>query len=91
MRALCRQQLYERVCSAHAAKGDSLHDLLAAGRTAVLLPPGQRHFASGDTFLDEIGCDRQRSNSRDRTVTTLALSTSTRGRHPTNRLLCSRW
>ena len=43
------------MCSAHAAKGDSLHDLLAAGRTAVLLPPGQRHFASGDTFLDEMG------------------------------------
>ena len=34
---------------------------------AVLLPPGQRLFASGNTFLDDIRCDCQRSNSRDRT------------------------
>ena len=34
------RSVYERVCSARAAKVDSLHDLLAAGRAAVLLPPG---------------------------------------------------
>ena len=70
------------MCSARAAKGDSLHDLLAAGRAAVLLPPGQRLFASGNTFLDDIRCDCQRSNSRDRT-STLALCTSTRGHRTT--------
>ena len=46
--------MYERVCSARAAKGDSLYDLLAAGRAAALLPPGQRLFASGNAFLDDI-------------------------------------
>ena len=50
LRALCNDSsVYERLCSARAAKVDSLHDLLAAGRAAVLLPPGQRHFASGNT------------------------------------------
>ena len=75
LHALCTDSsVYERLCSARAAKGDSLHDLLAArGRAAVLLPPGQRLFASGNTFLDDIRCDCQRSNSRDRT-STLALS-----------------
>ena len=68
LRALCTDgSVYERVCSARAAKGDSLHSLLAAGRAAVLLPPGQRLFASGNKFLDDIRCDCQRSNSRDRT------------------------
>ena len=68
LHALCTDSsVYERLCSARAAKGDSLHDLLAArGRAAVLLPPGQRLFASGNTFLDDIRCDCQRSNSRDR-------------------------
>ena len=74
--------VYERLCSARAAKSDSLHDLLAAGRAAVLLPPGQRLFASGNTFLDDIRCDCQRSNSRDR-ISTLALCTSTRGHRTT--------
>ena len=66
LHALCTDSsVYERLCSARAAKGDSLHDLLAArGRAAVLLPPGQRLFASGNTFLDDIRCDCQRSNSR---------------------------
>ena len=59
--------VYERVCSARAAKGDSLYDLLAAGRAAALLPPGQRLFASGNAFLDDIRCYCQRSNSRHRT------------------------
>ena len=45
------------MCSALAAKGDSLYYLLAAGRAAVLLPPGQRLFVSGNTFLDDIRCD----------------------------------
>ena len=68
LRVLCTDRgVYERVCSARAAKVDSLHSLLAAGRAAVLLPPGQRLFASGNTFLDGIRCDCQRSNSRDRT------------------------
>ena len=68
LRAPCTDSsLYERVCSALAAKGDSLYYLIAAGRAAVLLPPGQRLFASGNTFLDDIRCDCQRSNSRDRT------------------------
>ena len=68
LRVLCTDRgVYERVCSARAAKVDSLHSLLAAGRAAVLLPPGQRLFASGNTFLDDIRCDCQRSNSRDRT------------------------
>ena len=53
--------------SACAAKGDSLYYLITAGRAAVLLPPGQRLFASGNTFLDENRCDWQRSNSCDRT------------------------
>ena len=83
LHALCTDSsVYERLCSARAAKGDSLHDLLAAGRAAVLLPPGQRLFASGNTFLDDIRCDCQRSNSRDRT-STLALCTSTRGHRTT--------
>ena len=68
LRALCTDSsVYERLCLARAAKVDSLHDLIAAGRAAVLLPPGQRLFASGNTFLDDIRCDCQRSNSRDRT------------------------
>ena len=83
LHALCTDSsVYERLCSARAAKGDSLHDLLAAGRAAVLLPPGQRLFASGNTFLDDIRCDCQRSNSRDR-ISTLALCTSTRGHRTT--------
>ena len=32
-----------------------------------LLPPGQRLFASGNAFLDDIRCYCQRSNSRHRT------------------------
>ena len=48
-------------------RGDSLYDLLAAGRVAALLPPGQRLFASGNAFLDDIRCYCQRSNSRHRT------------------------
>ena len=81
LRALCTDgSVYERVCSAaRAAKGDSLYDLLAAGRAAALLPPGQRLFASGNAFLDDIRCYCQRSNSRHRTPR-LALCTSTRGR-----------
>ena len=68
LRALCTDgSVYERVCSARAAKGDSLYDLLAAGRVAALLPPGQRLFASGNAFLDDIRCYCQRSNSRHRT------------------------
>ena len=69
LRALCTDgSVYERVCSAaRAAKGDSLYDLLAAGRAAALLPPGQRLFASGNAFLDDIRCYCQRSNSRHRT------------------------
>jgi hypothetical protein len=76
--------VYERVCSARAAKGDSLYDLLAAGRAAALLPPGQRLFASGNAFLDDIRCYCQRSNSRHRTPRSpCRLCTSTRG-HRTN-------
>ena len=57
LRALCTDgSVYERVCSARAAKDDSLYDLLAAGRAAVLLPPGQRLSASGNTFLDDFRC-----------------------------------
>ena len=82
LRVCTDSSVYERLCSARAAKGDSLHDLLAAGRAAVLLPPGQRLFASGNTFLDDIRCDCQRSNSRDR-ISTLALCTSTRGHRTT--------
>ena len=68
LRVLCTDRgVYERVCSARAAKVDSLHSLLAAGRAAALLPPGQQLFASGNAFLDEIRCDWKRSNSRDRT------------------------
>ena len=53
--------------SACAAKGDSLYYLITAGRAAVLLPPGQRLFASGNTLLDDIRYVCQRSNPRDRT------------------------
>ena len=83
LRALCTDgSVYERVCSAaRAAKGDSLYDLLAAGRAAALLPPGQRLFASGNAFLDDIRCYCQRSNSRHRTPRSpCRLCTSTRGR-----------
>ena len=50
----------------------------ATGRAAVLQQPCQWLFASGNIFLYETRCDRQRSNSCDRTLAP-ALRASTHG------------
>ena len=80
LRVLCTDRgVYERVCSARAAKDDSLYDLLAAGRAAVLLPPGQRLSASGNTSSWTIlGVLPALELTPPHTA--LALCTSTRGR-----------
>ena len=65
LRALCTDRsMCERRCSARAAKVDSLHYLLAAGRAGC---PAAARPAALCVGQHVPRCDCQRSNSRDRT------------------------